>query len=227
MTIANVFVHADKIVVCTDSAADFYTTDADGMSDKIGSWNISKIVTIPHWPGVIACRGPTTISSIIAGFALLMPDFDSLVDGFDASMAACRQQFETALPLARCSLDELSEIVLAGWSPKAGRLQCWHAVKPAGGQYELSEISVGVCAPPPFAGGAMPHAPTTVADHVAMARLQAERLRNEADAASGGDLVIATLTRDAITIELVRGFESPAQAFQGSVVVQSAGGFAA
>lgn len=206
MTIVNAHVRAHQITVCTDTRADFFLSDEDGISDRIRRGNVSKTITVPHMPAVIAARGYRLLPTIISGFALSAPDFDALIEGFDDCMQESTRPLADAHPNLRPQLDAECEVMLAGWSIKAKRLRAFYAHKPAGGHFTLNEVYAQIFAPPPYANGKLPPEPQCTEDYVGVARLQAERMYRESDGAYGGDLVIATLTRDGIGIEVVRGF---------------------
>lgn len=197
MSIFQCLPYEHRVVVAADSAV-----EVDGA---VGGFT-SKLIAVPHWPGMLAARGAAVLIPMLGSYAWTSPDFDDFIANFTANATQAMDQCGTAYPECRERLAEMSEFILAGWSPRAGGLRAFHAHKPADGRWALSEVWAAAYAPPPDASGRAPLEPRSVEDHVALARRQVERIRTESAGAAGGDLVIAALTRNAVNLEIVRSF---------------------
>ncbi|MFB0487776.1 hypothetical protein ABIE45_000362 [Methylobacterium sp. OAE515] len=74
MTAVNVITHRERVTVCTDTAC----YDGGGYVQGF----TSKAIALPHWPGVIALRGPLYVLAQLAVEAgLRFADVDAFAEG--------------------------------------------------------------------------------------------------------------------------------------------------
>jgi hypothetical protein len=106
MSVINCIVRPDAVVLATDGAG--WDAD-DGTILSFGA----KAATVPHWPGVIACRGPAVATPL---FAFLLGaafrDWDAMVGGIEDRIEDIHDKLIEALGPG----GDMVDIVLAGWS---------------------------------------------------------------------------------------------------------------
>ena len=106
MSVINLVKQHDRLTLATDGAC----WDAD--TGEIMSF-AAKAVAVPHWPGVVACRGPaqaTTMFAFLLGATFRT--FDDVVANVEDRIEDIHDRLSGALGFGGALVD----IVLAGWS---------------------------------------------------------------------------------------------------------------
>jgi hypothetical protein len=190
MSIVNIFVGSDEVLV----GADLERQNVDGTISRVG-----KIFILPHLPALITLRGSFWLGTALFCGAIDFADFDTLHGRFLRLLvdteASLRALFGASCPP---TLGQ-EEVVLAGHSPRLGRMTAWRylqAVPQAG--YVGEEIEGHMLAPRDAAIGELPP-PSTHAAMAEAAKLQSAWLKSRGGA-GGSDLVFARLTKHFVTV---------------------------
>lgn len=212
MSLVNILVTEDRALIGVD-------TDAgpawSGNSRFNGQRARSKLLHLPHSNLVIAGRGFLDFLNGVFGYMVVMGyDFDSAAAAMLHMLGSVRLDIESLWapdPLLQAKLTEIDtqfEGYLAGWSESANRMSVVHfeiALGEAEPSVETPRSKYFWVSPSaPFNGveGQQLEVPTGYAAMLKIARAQTQWGRaNRPDAAIGGRLVFATLSRHALTIE--------------------------
>ncbi len=206
MSICNVLVKPDRIVMVVD-------TEILVGHDR---HRCGKMSVLPHMSAVLAFRGTPILGGSLTVSAMAVSSFDELtaqfgelikntlialpeITGGDSVKLPGLETLDTIL-------GEDQEIFLGGWSEQRARMEAaiWRQKDGAG--FERIPVEWGAYSPQPHENAATPiRAPETIDEHVAIAKAQARRLRAQG-LAGGGDLVVATVTRGRIVVDVVRDF---------------------
>jgi len=159
----------------------------------------SKFAVIPHVQALIAGRGAVTTLSLLTSLVWQSTNIQTFDDLVDAMPRLLRQAFELLHQAFPAGIDArvfAQEFIVIGWSRSAGRLRAF--------QYEQTKADEGfttrelsepgyACPWAPDLGP--PLQPKTVALHQQLLARQVEEWETV-----GGRLVLAEVTRDAISI---------------------------
>ena len=201
MSILNVWRTPERVRVCVDTEAYDLIT---GLR-----FQMAKVYAFPHANMLIAGRG---IGQFTAAFAagieqIASLDFDKMLDGFKEMLEAAHAGVPAYV---RAALESMGcEMLLAGWSQREGRLLAHVFQRSAGvgGVFVPRNVEQGV---QPWL--LAPHAdlgwnfgvPESDEDLLITARYQVTwHRRNAPGAPIGGSLVLAELTRDAVTVRTI------------------------
>jgi len=174
---------------------------ADGSSG-----HITKLLVVPHIGAAVAFNGCMPLQQALAAALFLARDLDSLVATFAQSCTALletiRQQFSKAgLPTAVFS-EELSEVVLAGWSAPRRQMVGRRCLQRAPGRpFELERIDRSFAQPWSEEIEKLP-APSSPAAMETIARAQCALLaEHDPVRCAGGRLIVAELRPGRIQLD--------------------------
>ena len=212
MSLMNLFASPDCVVLSVDTDA-IVRFNLAGEPVEAQHSRCAKLFPFVHMPAVLAYRGssviPFTLISVLAGLA----DYDTIDANFADLAALLGPRLASENATLADTVNEESEIIIAGWSNQLGQMDAvyWHRDAGPDQPFKRSPSMRRILAPPPHEDPSLAvPTPRNLSDHVTLARVQAARLRAEPDSVSvgGGDLVVATLARDSISVECVRDFTS-------------------
>lgn len=116
MTAINVVRQRDRVHVVTDGAG--YLGDGTVLSF------VTKAFAVPHWPGVVATRGPALATGTIGAYASsIFGSFDAAISGIEAALP--RIMIEVGPVLAQAVQTQI-DVVLAGWSAARSRPESYY-----------------------------------------------------------------------------------------------------
>lgn len=198
MSILNVLIRPEQLVVAVDTWAEDAVTGAGSAG--------AKLLLIPQHNLVLACRGSAQFflhlyqlclqASFRADFTMeqLTKELGLVIDQLWPDYE--RGAVEAGLPLAALG----TEIVLAGWSPKNGRMMATAYAKSPGGRPAIVQPIAGQLASP---GEPLRDLPASMvqADLLASGRLQAAYLNEQMGrTVAGGRLLAALLQQSKATV---------------------------
>ena len=199
MSLLNVFVQPAKVILSVDTQSSVAT--AGGPTQK---QHTSKLLTLPHANIVMASRGDQLLfNGVFAAAQSAAPELT--IDALGENLAAAGDAWWEILTSrnpehAHCA----TEIVAAGWCGTAGRMVAFHSVRyDQEGRFKTTPLTSYMAAP----GFDWKH-PPVIPDGPGMcevlARKQVARHRQELpDAAIGGLLLYAEVTRDSTSIRTI------------------------
>lgn len=195
MSLLNIHLSEERALVCFDSLGE--------SSDDGVMWSCSKLWLLASQDAVLAARGSLHVAQSAASLAgLIAQDFDALADalGMIAKLAHTHP-----VPEDRLRVDDLKaaragaqEIVLVGYSPRAGRVVgCYAHCAAESTDWRVEPVQEWLLAP--GSATAQIAEPTEEAGLVALARAQ----QREAPETIGGVLRMATVRRGLIELRAV------------------------
>lgn len=197
MSIANAFVAGDVALVLTDS-------ELVGAVAPDVRTVATKMAVLTHGPAVIAARGHAQVAVAMFASTMLidLSDLDAAAQIFGPHFARIWKAFPANAARVGDPTPILdTEIALAAWCRKNRRFRLWRFALKAGAEgCETTELADRFLAP-----GAPPEiermTPNTVESMLAVAHLQHRAIRRLCpDAAGGGQLILARLTPEGISI---------------------------
>ena len=143
MSIIAVFVNDDCALVGVDTAT--FTPSGDAAE-------LSKLVPLVHMGAVIAYRGCALFLETFFGMCHMQGgDFDALIDRMPAILTETSRAFTfnaRQMGVTDPTLLESHNVVLVGWSARAGRICCLgYEQKPAAKEFVGQEYSAWYFAP--------------------------------------------------------------------------------
>lgn len=193
MSILNVLLRPDQLLVAVDTLAEDARTGAHSSG--------AKVLLIPQHSVVLAARGSTQFFLRIYELAL-QASFraDFTIEQLSAELGLVVDQlwpnYEKAAAEAGLPLDQLgTELVLGGWSPKRGRMVATAYAKSDSSRPTIVQPLDGGLASPgePLAGRPDSFAP---ADVLAAGKLQAAWLNARMGRKVAGGRLLATVLRE-------------------------------
>lgn len=194
MTILNAIVKADQVLLSIDSAAAF-----PGGEKSI----TTKIFSLPHLRAVIAGTGTIELAPVLQTSLLNVPDFDAALVALPRLLS---EIFSKIKILGRGQILERQAIFITGWSVSSGRFVArWAQQDHESKGFQITALGDGgadwVLSP---WEGEYPPAPATRGDLVELARRQFKIWKAKSpDAAFGGELIVAELTKNAVRLDAV------------------------
>lgn len=191
MSLINAVHMGDHALISADTEAVF----SDGSRG-----NVSKLLTIPHVNAVIAVRGSLAFLQKAHAEFCTMPTFDQMAERAELVMSyALAQQGSTE------QLDKYAhgaEMVLAGYSQKAGRVVI-HLIRCEGiGKDTEAHLDVNNAVLPGDMGISLEGITASREGLTELTRRQVKAIREHApDAAAGGNLLIAEVRPRSMAIE--------------------------
>lgn len=209
MTILNVVWSSSRVVVAVDTNV-AQAAGLPNLLDGAPKGPLCKLVPLPGLGVVLAARGSAAFLPMVVHGAMLASagrgiDFDKLLDLMPGIVQASHQHCVETVLQSGVRLSEFMryELAVVGWSASRGRmaaLNFWQYSEEEGPQvFELDQDWPAVLAPrfdfewehdPPRNSAAM----------FALAKLQVEEARTKGPAGTGGNLIVATVTRESVTI---------------------------
>lgn len=186
MSILNVLVTPKRALIAVDTDS----LDLDGSRS-----NFSKLLTIPHARVVLAIRGDRRfLFDMFKAYFLgtRLENFDQVIEAAPSMLASVLTGFREEGAHGKYQL------VIAGWSPKRGRVAGWYYLGDIDSDdCDIEELGARII-PWEFPDQApVPSSPETVQ---AIAARQVDWLRARG-AAGGGNLLLATLEEHRLMIE--------------------------
>ncbi len=178
------------------------------MSDLRGGFREgTKLVILPHLPAIVGVRGASGIlAEVYREHFKRGGGFDELAGYIGGVAKRTRRTIDFVLRPFRRRLAAAGlvvgvdgdEMILVGWSPKAGRVLAFEYDSSTG--FERVAIDPEYIAPAP--GGLFDRLSPNSADNIArIAAAQVARIKaHDACMAAGGQLVIARIDRDGVAI---------------------------
>lgn len=208
MTILNVIRQPERIVVVTDTDGVLNVFDNAGGARDLGHSAIAKMFPLVHWPGFVAGRGFTLLPMAAFSTATVLAGYDDAMEGFAQMIDDAASLLAAQNPGTAETLSSAHHIVVGGWSHRLGRMDVTLFESLAGEPFRALDFGDYMLSPQPGEAPADDASvPRSLDDHIALARRQARRLRAApGNLAGGGDLVVASIGRDGIGMELVRDF---------------------
>lgn len=209
MSILNVVVNIDEVVIAVDTDGVLVGTDLPpGMTGDHRHGPVSKLYPLVHLPAIIAYRGYHLVPSTTVATSSLARSYDALAQHFGEMADDVTGAVGGQHPFFKDICEADHHIVVAGWSDRLDSMDCtlWERVD--GSAYRAVDFGECMMSPTPFDDPerSLP-APDSLSDHIAVARMQAKRLRDAPDdLAGGGDLVVATLTRWQVGVDIIPDF---------------------
>lgn len=171
---------------------------------------VCKMVTLPAFGAVLAARGPvsflpTAVVGAMLGGAVEGGGFDGLLSRLpEIAKGAHASCVDTVKDVGgRVDLVANYELAAAGWSESRGRMVAvihWHYSDEEGPQvFELDQDWPSALAPR-FDHEWEHDPPRNSAAMFALAKQQVDEARTKGPAGTGGNLIIATLTRESVTV---------------------------
>lgn len=203
MSILNVLLRADQLLVAVDTLAEDALTGAPSAG--------AKLLLIPQHNLVLATRGSAQFFLRIYELALqasFRADFTMEQLGRELGLVVDQlwPAYEKAAREAGIASEAIgTELVLGGWSPKAGRMMATAYAKSVSGEPARVQLLVGGLASPgePLQGSKDSFDPEDVLE---AGRLQAEWLnRASGRQVAGGRLLVAALRRGQASIQDLGG----------------------
>jgi len=197
MTICNGIIEPESVMIVTDS---------EGSRGASGTQAVTKIFPLPHLSAALTGAGSHVLMIGAMGAANTMPGgFDQVREGFAAALdqtwAHIRPQVAPIYLAAPGKSIDDQIVGLYGWSTRGSRMVGSVFIKeaPEAG-FRREDLADGVMLQPwePIEGRKLPR---TLPEMVATAKLQRAFIKAQGtDLAAGGRLMVAQLTRNAITI---------------------------
>lgn len=196
MSLLNVHIKPARALIAVDTQAQVFGSD--------GRTEASKLLLMPHLNIVMAARGDLAFFSMVFSCAHRSPanhDFDQLAADMSDSLPVILKQHGVAMStwgIDPCGVE--SEICIVGWSRKLCRMagmtyERWP------GQQEFTTTEIDPWRIGPNAQWSTTPAVDTIEAMQSVARDQVKFMRkHHPQAAIGGRLLVAELTRDAMTI---------------------------
>lgn len=202
MTILNCWITPERALIGTDTEM----AVPCGAAPEGKRAQCTKLLPLVHLNAVLACRGEAIFFKAVfdainlSGGDDLDAVFDAMAGALPGLLSATRDGLRMG-GVTHATIPDSQTIVLVGWSPRAGRIVGveWTQETSARG-FVADDINPHYIAPwnrsiEPFAD------PTTPETMMQLARKQVRLMRERAPgAAAGGKLILAELTRDAMTI---------------------------
>ncbi len=146
MTLLNIERRRARILIVTDSAIE-QAAGPRAANNAIAA--TAKCVLLPHIDAAIAGRGSAVFFGAMAQALLLAgPEFDHCAEKFaeacDATWRALRADLRR---LGWGALEQRQQIVLAGYSRRAGCMRAYAATKRDGAAFDVAEIDRFALAP--------------------------------------------------------------------------------
>lgn len=196
MSLINALNMGDHALISADSEAVF----SDGSRGQV-----SKLLTIPHLNAVIACRGSLAFLQKAHAEFCTMPTFDQMAERAELVMSyALAQQGSTE------QLDKYAhgaEMVLAGYSQKAGRVVI-HLIRCEGiGKDTEAHLDIANAILPGNLGISLEGITASREGLIELTSRQVKAIREHApDAAAGGNLIVAEVHQGRVAVETVAAF---------------------
>ncbi|WP_137730806.1 hypothetical protein [Pseudaquabacterium pictum] len=188
----------DRALVAVDTACRFI----DGSYG-----HTTKLYSVPHIGAVIAARGAAGfLVSMVIGAVGVAQSFEQAREGVERGFAELLAMFQRMASeqgsAAQMVIDGRQELLLVGWSQNLGRMAAATFCKAAGESLlVVDDLDAGDCI---FAPGDMPDwmpDPDTADHAISAARYQVENWQGAAAGDPvGGDLIVAQMARNSITI---------------------------
>lgn len=196
MSLINAVHMGDHALISADTEAVF----SDGSRG-----NVSKLLTIPHVNAVIAVRGSLAFLQKAHAEFCTMPTFDQMAERAELVMSyALAQQGSTE------HLDKYAhgaEMVLAGYSQKAGRVVI-HLIRCEGiGKDTEAHLDIANAILPGDLGISLEGITAGREGLIELTSRQVKAIREHApDAAAGGNLIVAEVHQGRVAVETVAAF---------------------
>lgn len=196
MSLINAVNMGDHALISADTEAVF----ADGSRGQV-----SKLLTIPHLNAVIACRGSLAFLQKAHAEFCTMSNFDQMAERAELVMSyALAQQGSTE------HLDKYAhgaEMVLAGYSQKAGRVVI-HLIRCEGiGKDTEAHLDIANAILPGNLGISLEGITASREGLIDLTSRQVKAIREHApDAAAGGNLIVAEVHQGRVAVETVAAF---------------------
>lgn len=196
MSLINALNMGDHALISADSEAVF----SDGSRGQV-----SKLLTIPHLNAVIACRGSLAFLQKAHAEFCTMSNFDQMAERAELVMSyALAQQGSTE------QLDKYAhgaEMVLAGYSQKAGRVVI-HLIRCEGiGHDTEAHLDIANAILPGNLGISLEGISASREGLIELTSRQVKAIREHApDAAAGGNLIVAEVHQGRVAVETVAAF---------------------
>lgn len=196
MSLINALNMGDHALISADSEAVF----SDGSRGQV-----SKLLTIPHLNAVIAVRGSLAFLQKAHAEFCTMPTFDQMAERAELVMSyALAQQGSTE------QLDKYThgaEMVLAGYSQKAGRVVI-HLIRCEGiGKDTEAHLDIANAILPGNLGISLEGITASREGLIDLTSRQVKAIREHApDAAAGGNLIVAEVHQGRVAVETVAAF---------------------
>lgn len=196
MSLINALNMGDHALISADSEAVF----SDGSRGQV-----SKLLTIPHLNAVIAVRGSLAFLQKAHAEFCTMPTFDQMAERAELVMSyALAQQGSTE------QLDKYAhgaEMVLAGYSQKAGRVVI-HLIRCEGiGHDTEAHLDIANAILPGNLGISLEGITASREGLIELTSRQVKAIREHApDAAAGGNLIVAEVHQGRVAVETVAAF---------------------
>ncbi|QNK00982.1 hypothetical protein [Dyella telluris] len=209
MSLLNCYVAEDRALVSVDTC--MAPISSGNAADLARRAHGSKLLALPHANVVLAARGEQNF------FNWLASDLNrAMLDGYDAMAERMQSLLDknleafmevVAKPQGVDSFPG-AEILMVGWSRATNRMQaavwkCDHGEK----AFRVARVAPWMASPNP-GYAELPSPPDSAERMTAIARDQVELLRSlPVSVAVGGRLLLAEVTRDAVSISTVADME--------------------
>lgn len=195
MSLLNAWITPDEAIVAVDS---------DGVDREGEHKTLSKLLTIPALPAVLAMRGSNVFLANVFHLCVLRC-FDSF-DALLGDLPGILQFADVTLPahLRDPKFPDV-ELVAIGWSHEQSRVLGRLYAKRGDAEEFTAKDTEGFIAP--YDAETMADIPTAVESLAAIARAQVRYMRRMAGL-GGGRLVVANISRDAVSVHHGMEFET-------------------
>lgn len=198
MSLLNAWLTRDRALIAVDS---------EGVVQDGSPRSMSKLLTIPHLPAVVAMRGSADFLARVfhCSISRCFGSFDELVD----ELPSILRYVDVTLPSAarHPSFPDI-ELLLAGWSDRRSRMLGRLFTQRAGADDFAARDTVGCVAP--FDKLTMDTLRTTAdnVDEIASAQV---RWMRATQGLGGGKLLVCRLNRYSVSVEQTMTFQKEAE----------------
>jgi len=195
MTILNAICSSDRVLLSADTACGV----PGGKKSRT-----TKIFPLMHFPAIIAGTGSTELAPALQMTLVNETDFDTVLTNLPSRISQLYSKIKSELfSVVKIHILERQGIFIAGWSVSRNRfLARWVHQDNESSGFQIASFDDSFLLTP--WEGEPPPLPVMRGDLVELARRQYKIWQaKRPDAAFGGELIVAELTKNAISIELV------------------------
>lgn len=177
--------------------------DTDGVSQDGQRMPSSKLLHIPHLNAALGLRGQAAALKLVFLQALGCETFDELAGALPSLLQIADMTIPEEVLVQGTKAG--NELVAAGWSARAQRMVAWQYVRNAAGEYQGREVDHHISPAGEWLNGVR-LSPQAVGD---IARRQVDWMqRTFPNAACGGSLLVASVTRTGMMLRRFEVFEN-------------------